>query len=260
MTVDYRTDVAQFYDSSPNQPDDVPFYLERLGERDGAVLELGCGTGRVTIPLAQQGASVYGIDNSEAMLAICRQKLAAANLPSGRVMVGVADITDFALDRRFDLILAPFRVMQLLETDEQVDGLFRCIDRHLAPDGRCILNVFNPNLDRDAMQRGEWISDEEHFAWEVPTHGGRIDCHDRRRRMNRDPLVVYPELVYRRYLGDKLEEEVIFPLVMRCYYPDEFPNLITSHGFRIVNTWGGYAGQPYGDGPELVVEFTKDPG
>ena len=44
---------------------------------------------------------------------------------------------------------------------------------------------------------------------------------------------------------------------MRCYYPDEFEQLITGHGFEIVHRWGGYAGEIYGEGPELVIEFRE---
>jgi hypothetical protein len=44
---------------------------------------------------------------------------------------------------------------------------------------------------------------------------------------------------------------------MRCYYPDEFTALITKHGFRVIERWGGYAGEPYGEGMELIVRFEK---
>jgi hypothetical protein len=67
--------------------------------------------------------------------------------------------------------------------------------------------------------------------------------------------VLYPDLVYRRYEGPILMEEVVLPLVMRCYWPETFEKLVTIHGFQIVNRWGGYQGEAYGDGPELVLQF-----
>ena len=73
--------------------------------------------------------------------------------------------------------------------------------------------------------------------------------------MDKERLVLYPELIYRLYEGDVLKEEAVLKLVMRCYYPAEFESLITSHGFRIVNRWGGYQGETYGAGPELVIQF-----
>ena len=73
--------------------------------------------------------------------------------------------------------------------------------------------------------------------------------------------MAYPELVYRLYAegyagheGVILRDEVVQPLSMRCYYPDQFLRLIESHGFRVIARWGGYNGEAYGDGPELVAQ------
>jgi hypothetical protein len=73
--------------------------------------------------------------------------------------------------------------------------------------------------------------------------------------MDADKLVLYPELIYRRYQGKKLVDEAVLKIAMRCYYPEEFVQLIVRYGFRVLNRWGGYAGEPYGKGPELVVQF-----
>ena len=74
--------------------------------------------------------------------------------------------------------------------------------------------------------------------------------------MDMEKLVLYPELIYRWYKGGVLKKEAVLELVMRCCYPDEFEALITGHGFRIINRWGGYQGEPYGAaGSELVIQF-----
>ncbi len=74
--------------------------------------------------------------------------------------------------------------------------------------------------------------------------------------MDPGKLVLYPELIYRRYEGEVLQGEAVLKIAMRCYYPEELEQIILGHGFRIVDRWGGYAGEPYGKGPELVVQFT----
>jgi hypothetical protein len=73
--------------------------------------------------------------------------------------------------------------------------------------------------------------------------------------MDKEKLILYPELIYRKYKNEVVVDEAILKIVMRCYYPQGFEELITSHGFRIVNRWGGYHGEVYGKGSELVVEF-----
>src|SRR5215471_18611729 len=162
MTEDIRAEAAQFYDVNPTIPDDVGFYQAHLPSAEAAVLELGCGTGRVLIPLAAGCRAIQGIDVSEAMLARCRQKLQAAGIPPTKAQVALGDITNFALGRTFDLIIAPYRVFQLLETEAQVDGLLRCVREHLAPGGTCILNVVHLRQDPVHL-RQEWDTTTEVF-------------------------------------------------------------------------------------------------
>jgi hypothetical protein len=114
--------------------------------------------------------------------------------------------------------------------------------------------VFRPKLDRDRI-KNEWVTDVERLRWEVPFEGERITLHDRRPRMDRERLVLYPELIYRRYRDDRLVDEAVLKIALRCYYPEELLDLIAAYGFRVVTTRGGYAGERYGEGPELIVEF-----
>lgn len=254
MTLDLRAQAARYYDLNPNPPADVPFYIDRLPGPKARVLELGCGTGRVSIPLAQACGFLHGLDRSNAMLELCREKIATAGLATNRIVVEHGHITAFDLGSRFDLIVAPFRVIQNLETDAQLDGLFHCIRKHLSPNGRCILNVFHPNRPREELLR-TWVTKEERLAWEVRQSEERVTCHDCRRRFVEDPLVLYPNLIYHRWREEEMLEEVVLHIPMRVFYPDEFLDRIQSAGFTPTAEWGGYAGEPYGQGNELVVAF-----
>jgi ubiquinone/menaquinone biosynthesis C-methylase UbiE len=252
---DPRALPARFYDLAPGMPNDVPFYLARLPSANAHVLELGCGTGRVTEPLAHHCGFICGVDHSDAMLRICRAKLAAAGSTNATTVLG--DITDIRLDRTFDLIIAPYRVLQNLETDTQVDGLFSVIRRHLRPRGRCILNTFNVVRSREELVT-RWSTPAEDLDWEVPTEGGRVACYARRLGIQIDPLVLHPENVYRVYRGDEMVEEIVQRFVMRCYYADELLARIRDEGFHITAMFGGYEGEPYGSGAELVAEFQAE--
>ena len=108
---DLRAEPAKFYDLIPTTPDDIPFYVDRLPSAESRVLELGCGTGRVAIPLAAHCRSVHGLDLSEAMIRIGLSKVSAAGL-ANRVRLEVGDISSFELPQRFNFIIAPFRVFQ----------------------------------------------------------------------------------------------------------------------------------------------------
>lgn len=251
---DIRRETAELYDLAPHYPDDIPFYVERLPSADARVLELGCGTGRVSLPLASHCSSLHGLDLSYAMIEIFRSKIEASDLTGDRIRAEVADICDFRLGARFDYIIAPFRVMQNLETDDQLAGLFRCIKAHLTERGHCILNAFNPNRGPEQM-RTEWVSDHEVLAWELQTERGLLKRFGRRVRVNPQPLVLYPELIDRLFVDGEMVRESVLRIPMRCHYPQELLQRIEGHGFTVLEKWGGYSGEEYGVGGELVVEF-----
>src|SRR5438445_7262271 len=94
--------------------EDVDFYLNLARATGGPILELGVGTGRVALPLAKAGYSVTGIDTSEAMLAIAREKLKSSRLKPGQLSFIHADMTHFSLDGRFPLIIVAANTFQHL--------------------------------------------------------------------------------------------------------------------------------------------------
>ena len=129
---------------------DVGFYRElarkRLGE-SGRILELGAGSGRVTIPLARAGHEVVAVDASPAMLAKLRARVAA--LPSAvarRITVVQGDLRQFDLGRKFPLAIAVFNVLEHLYTRVELDACLRCVRAHLAPAGAFAFDVQLPDL------------------------------------------------------------------------------------------------------------------
>ncbi len=255
MPSDAQAHVARYYDLQPFA-EDLPFYERLLPDPEASVLELGCGTGRVLVPLARQCGFIQGLDLSPAMLEVCRERLVQAGLPDGRAIVERGDISAFRLGRRFDLIIAPFRVFQALETDPEVVACLRSIADHLAPGGTGVLSMFQPNLPSEEMARG-WRREEEVPEWEATLPGGdRLTCSSLRQSLEPDNLVLYPDLIYRRFQGGRMVDHCVQPISMRCWYPQQILALLRDRGFRIVDSWGGYDGEVFGDGPELVVQFS----
>lgn len=117
----YRV-TASLYDLDQRNitKDDISFYLEYASKLHGSILELACGTGRVTIPLANEGYNIWGIDLSREMLG--QLKIEMENLQEAvkkRIHITQADMTNFELGRAFSLIIIPFRSFQSLISEEQ---------------------------------------------------------------------------------------------------------------------------------------------
>jgi SAM-dependent methyltransferase len=132
-------------------PRDVEFFIELARESAAGhpVLELACGTGRVSIPIAREGFPVVGLDASAAMLERARHK--SADLSNIRFVEGT--MSDFSLPERFGLVAIPFRSFQHLLTVADQLACLRCIREHLVPGGRLAMDIFNP----DILMIGEWL-------------------------------------------------------------------------------------------------------
>jgi ubiquinone/menaquinone biosynthesis C-methylase UbiE len=145
----YRGLDAELYDTdyADYPTDDIQFYVEEAVGCGSPLLELGCGTGRITIPIARAGIPVTGIDISMDMLEIATRKISRLQPDiAGRIELLQGDMRDFQLDRTFDLVIIPFRAFICLLTVEHQKQALLNVRRHITPGGRLILNFYDPNL------------------------------------------------------------------------------------------------------------------
>jgi SAM-dependent methyltransferase len=148
----YR-DTARFYDAFVERPDET-LYLELANRFGSPILELACGTGRITLLLAEAGYEITGIELSPEMLEIAQGKL--KQLPEdvySRVSLYHGDVTNFQLDKKFAMIIIPWSFKFLLTTDDQLACL-RQVRNHLTDDGVFILDLYPREVidmnDRDS--------------------------------------------------------------------------------------------------------------
>lgn len=151
----YERNARRYDRLEPGLDGDIAFYVGLAGRWAPPVLELGCGTGRVTLAIADAGIPIVGLDRSAAMLREARCKAGTRR----DVDWILADMRSFALRRRFGLIVIPFRsFMHLLTCDDQ-RAVLRCVHDHLEAGGVLALNIFNrPRLgpgERSSVVRSQ---------------------------------------------------------------------------------------------------------
>jgi SAM-dependent methyltransferase len=213
-------------------------FLVSLAE-GGPVLELGIGTGRVAIPLAQTGIQVYGIDASQAMVERLRSK------PGGGMMpVTVGDFRDFSLDEMFTVIYVPFNTFfGLLTQDDQV-SCFRAVARHLTTGGVFVMEAFV--FDAGMFDRGGRVS-----ADVVEPDGVSLDVMKTDRMTQRTDS----QRVVIREDGIRL-----FPVKLRSAHVPELDLMARLAGLSLRERWGDWDRTPFssGSGKHISV-WERDP-
>ncbi|MDH5534824.1 MAG: class I SAM-dependent methyltransferase [Betaproteobacteria bacterium] len=240
---------AHLYDLDPRAitRDDVGFYLAKAKALDGPVLELGCGTGRVSIPLADNGSEVWALDLSNEMLAQLRGKLKQLSASTNqRVHVVHGNMAGFDLGRELDLIIVPYRAFQALAERAEQESCLQCIMKHLSERGQFIMHVFKPRAVLDES----WVQPET-FDWEVtdPRTGKTVSRYERRRQIDVERQLLYVDLIYRI---EDATRDIVEPLAISYFYEEQMLSMLQRHGFEIIDKFGYFDGRPMAAGPELI--------
>lgn len=249
-------DTSRFYDldQRDNLTADIPFYLDYADKYKGKILELGCGTGRVSIELAKAGYSVTGLDLSVSMLKIFKDKM--KKLPKEiceKINLINSNMAEYHIDEKFSLIIAPFRAFQSLTNDNDIRNCLKCIKNHLDKSGIFIINVFRPSKVLDESwcsgenvqwECDDWILSEEEL------HVVKKDC---RERIDAKNQIIYPKFIYE--ITDKKGnmEKYIEHLELKYYYHEQLKTLLVDNGYKIFEEYGWYDKSKIEDGRELIV-------
>lgn len=230
---------------------DIDFYRSCARRFGKSVLELGAGTGRVTIPLAEDGCTVTGLDLAPAMLDLAAQRIATLPVDVGaRIDLVRGDMADFDLSRTYDWIVIAARAFQHLIEPAQQRAALRAMHRHLKPGGHLVMHLFDPRLefclpDAPPLERASEVWDPV------------ASCRVRRTVIARhnDPL--------RQLVGERLRLEAFdssgavvateeTSWALRWTVRQEMTWLLELCGFHPVEQWSDFHGAPPAYGKEQV--------
>ena len=249
-------ELAAIYDAIYAGRDDVGFWGTMADAAGGdPILELGCGTGRVLLPLARAGHDITGLDLSVRMLERCRAKVDA--LPRevrDGVRLVVADMTSFDLGRGFAAILCPFAGFQQLRTvEQQLACLGRC-RAHLLDHGRLVLDLPNPDPAPASHTRGDPADGESTAQMVEWTDGRRIRWWMTVIGYERALQCADCEVTYEVIDADGTSRRLSERISLRYTFRYELEHLLVRAGFRIVALHGDYDCSPFGEeSPALIV-------
>ena len=226
---------------NPDFDPDGAFYLALTQHYPGPVLDLGCGTGRITIPLARHGVPITGLDVMPPMLAHAQSK--AADLPIAWIE---ADARTFRLPTQFQLILDTGATLQHLLDRADHEAVLARVREHLTPDGYAVFHTFAPHPSRlGNMPEHDWFTYTTELGKTIHVSGTvRYDHWDQ----------VFHEDAIRRWQDAAGQEVVRFaPLARRMFFPQEFGLLLHYNGFRVVHLYGDWDGSPITNASQLMI-------
>jgi SAM-dependent methyltransferase len=232
---------AQRYDESsaemftPAAVDPVVDFLAGLAG-DGAALELGIGTGRIALPLAQRGVPVHGIDLSEAMVARLRAKPGAE-----RVGVTVGDFATTTVDGSFSVAYLVFNTINNLTSQDEQVACFQNVAAHLGPGGCFVIEVGVPALQR--LPPGETVR-----AFTVSATRLGFDEYD----------VASQGLISHHYTVVDGELEVV-SMPFRYVWPAELDLMARLAGMRLRERWSGWRREPFTSDSDSHVSVWEKP-
>ncbi len=234
--------LATYYDDEyGHKSDDINFYLQHALNVD-RVLEIGIGTGRVAIPLAQQGVAVFGIDSSIPMLRRLMEK--CSRLYPLSVNCCCADMRTLCLNVTFPLITMPFRVfLHNLSQSDQIQTLKR-LYHHLEDDGLLLFDVIVPLYPVLAAS-----------VWQDEFSETRAEGNDKltiRTKINHDPVKQHLHIHNDYNVGNE-NNTTMGHYSYRYVFRYEMEALLTLCGFRVEEVYGGFDAKPYSYHSGLMV-------
>jgi SAM-dependent methyltransferase len=225
---------------------DVAFWQRLAGAQTGLVLELGCGTGRITAPVARAGARIVGIDRSAPMLARARQRLARARL-GAHLMRGDIRALPFRRRVKFDLVMAPYGILQSLTRERDLVATLEAVHGVLARKGLFAIDLV-PDLPR-------WSEYDRRVSLSGRLGRGHVTLTESVRQDRRKRLTIFDQEYQERRNGRRTVHR--FSLTFRTVSVPQMRRRLEAAGFRVDAVLGDYDGGPWDPRADVWVVIAR---
>lgn len=228
---------------------ELPLIKKFLQQYPGTALELGCGSGRLLLPLLRDGYLLEGLDNSEDMLSLCRAQ--ARDLDP---VLYQASMTDFQTGTLYGAITIPAFTLQMLAY-ESIPSTLSNIYQHLHPGGGLYFTHFIPWAEiTGELEEGVWFLDQETKL----TNGNIARCHTRFEIMRLSQKLIREHRYEVVSPNNKLLETSESTHHLTWYWPRETSELLRQSGFAVDQTMGDFdPRQPCDQNSQMITTIAR---
>ncbi|WP_431953305.1 class I SAM-dependent methyltransferase [Nocardia lijiangensis] len=246
---------AEYYDLFTDWRRDADFFTAIAKEHGGPILELGCGTGRITLQIAQTGIDIDGLDLAVERLRLA--EMANRELPAEiRARFHHADMRSFTLDRTFRMAMFPYRVLQELTTTTDKIACLEQVRAHLHQGGLVLIDNYSPSIPHLATAPSRCTTTTEKLgpAGETIRYTQHVIARDYSNQTQQ------LQVVYDISYPDGSAEHLVIPYTTSYMFRFELEHLLARCGFTVMQVWGGFDFEPFDDDSpgELIVLARRD--
>jgi SAM-dependent methyltransferase len=252
---DFYDRIARYYDAeNAHFTDDLPLYSQLAARAGEPILDVGCGTGRVCLHLAQEGSRVIGVDSSAQMLMMAQRKI--ENLPhlSESLRLVQADVMAFS-EGEYGLILLPYNALMHFTTAERQIRLLRHLQGLLADDGLIAIDLPNAG-EAYAAEDEAGIILERSF---IEPDTGHLVMQQSVSTLNRAEQLLDVTWIYDEIENDATLKRTLAPLQLRYVFPSELLLMLQLCDLRVEDTFGDYDQNPFTDGTPRFIAIARKP-
>jgi SAM-dependent methyltransferase len=250
--------VARYYDAeNADKTDDIALYRDLTEDYPGAILDVGCGTGRVVLPLARDGHTVHGIDNNAAMLARAHKRIAMQPQAYPHLTLQQGDILKDELPpTKYSMVLLSYNMLMHFHEQPKQIALLERMREVIKMDGVLVLDLPNP-ADTFATPDSDAITLERTF---IDPETGHMVMQQAVSALDRTTQLMRVHWIYDAIDGEGAVHRTVAPTLFRYYFPYEVQLLLRLTGFGIDQILGDADGSPFEDGcPRMIVLATPEP-
>lgn len=246
MKMDYKVgDLvydADIYDGLNIYLSDLEFYKKWLPQnKDAKILELCCGTGRLTIPIAKDGYNISGVDYTPSMIERAKAKAFQSKL---KINFIEADIRTLNLQEKFDLIFIPFNSIHHLYKNENLFEVLKVVQNHLKEKGLFLLDCFNPNIQYIVEKERE-----QQVIAEYTTNDERNVLI--KQSMHYESATQINHIKWHYFINGEFHS--IQNMDMRLFFPQELDSYFKQAGFNVIHKFGDFTEEAFNNDSEKQI-------